>query len=133
MPSVTTGALVANHMRFMHLADMRPAKLKRFLRMPHFDEHLELHRLDCTSSHGKLDNYALAQSKLDELGEEQLRPPRLVDGRALLEAGYPAGPGLGRILAAAEDAQLEGEFASREQGIDWVRARFGPGGAPAAG
>ncbi|MEZ5366853.1 MAG: CCA tRNA nucleotidyltransferase [Bryobacterales bacterium] len=126
-------ALVANHMRFMHLADMRPAKLKRFLRMPHFDEHLELHRLDCTSSHGKLDNYELAQSKIEELGEEELRPARLVDGQALLAAGYRPGPQLGRILAAAEDAQLEGEFASQEQGLDWVRARFGPGDIPARG
>src|SRR5437660_4335177 len=33
---------------------------KRFLRLPRFDEHLELHRLDCLSSHRDL---ALRQSR----------------------------------------------------------------------
>ena len=117
-------ALVANHMRFMHVEEMRPAKLKRFLRMPHFDEHLELHRLDCESSHGKLDNYRLARAKLEGLSEDELRPARLVTGDALLRAGHRPGPALGRILAAAEDAQLEGEFATADEGLAWVREHF---------
>ena len=115
-------ALVANHMRFMHLAEMRPAKLKRFLRQPHFDQHLELHRLDCASSHGKLGNYDFAREKLAALSEEELRPKRLVTGADLIAAGYEPGPRLGKILAEAEDAQLEGAFATREDGLAWVRA-----------
>jgi poly(A) polymerase len=119
-------ALVANHMRFMHVDEMRPAKLKRFLRMPRFGEHLELHRLDCASSHGNLDNYDFARAKLAEVSEEELRPAKLVTGDILLEAGYRPGPELGRILAAAEDAQLEGEFGTTEEGLEWVRERFPP-------
>ncbi len=119
-------ALVANHMRFMHLREMRPAKLKRFLRQPHFDQHLELHRLDCASSHGKLGNYELAREKLEELSEEELRPARLVTGADLLAAGFTAGPDFSEILRAAEDAQLEGAFSTREDGIGWVRQRYQP-------
>ena len=117
-------ALVANHMRFMHVDEMRPAKLKRFLRMSRFEEHLELHRLDCTSSHGNLDNYHFAQAKLSEISEEELRPAKLISGDILLGAGYRPGPEMGRILAAAEDAQLEGEFQTPEEGLEWVRAQF---------
>jgi putative nucleotidyltransferase with HDIG domain len=49
-------SLVANHMRFKDVRQMRLGTLKRFLRLPHFDQHLELHRLDCLSSNGRLDS-----------------------------------------------------------------------------
>ncbi len=39
--------LIRQHMVFMNVRKMRPGRLKRFLRMPDFDLHLELHRLDC--------------------------------------------------------------------------------------
>ncbi len=41
-------ALIANHMRFTHVHQMRESTLKRMLRMDRFEEHLELHRLDCS-------------------------------------------------------------------------------------
>ena len=117
-------ALVANHMRFMHVNAMRPSKLKRFLRMPRFEEHLELHRLDCASSNGNFDNYELVQRKLAQLSEQDIRPERLLNGNDLIAAGYRPGPTLGRILAAAEDAQLEGEVTTREEALQWVREKF---------
>ena len=52
-------ALVANHLRFKDVPQMRTATLKRFVRLPRFEEHLELHRLDCLASHGSLDAYDL--------------------------------------------------------------------------
>src|SRR5581483_1264386 len=67
-------ALVANHMRFKDVDRMRDSTLKRFLRLEHFNEHLELHRLDCLASHRQLGNYELAVRKLRELSQEQLRP-----------------------------------------------------------
>src|SRR5947209_8975263 len=70
-------ALVANHMRFGHVGSMRKATLKRFVRLPNFDEHLELHRLDCLSSHGQLDSYRFVERFLDDTPPEQVRPPRL--------------------------------------------------------
>ena len=66
-------ALIANHMRFKDLPNMRESKIKRFLRMPAIEQHLELHRLDCTSSHGHLDNYDFAQRRLAEQPPEVLK------------------------------------------------------------
>ncbi len=110
-------ALVANHMRFMHLTQMRQSRLKRFLRTPDFDEHLELHRLDCLSSHGKLDNYDFARERLQRLPEEALRPAPLLTGHDLIAAGYQPGPAFKEALKLVEDAQLEGRITTKEEGI----------------
>lgn len=119
-------ALIENHMRFMHLKQMRPSKLKMFLRQPDFAEHLELHRLDCTASHGNLDNYEFARQALAAFGEEGLRPAPLVTGRSLIEDGFQAGPAFSKIIEAAEAAQLEGVFHTKEAGMEWVRRRWSP-------
>jgi poly(A) polymerase len=124
-------ALVANHMRFMHLLDMRESTLKKFLRMEHFDEHLELHRLDCLGSHGNLRIYEIARQRLEELPEEQLRPPRLVTGDDLIEAGYQPGPAFQKILSDVEDAQLEGRLSGRDEALSYIRERYPqPSGKP---
>src|SRR6202163_2789528 len=72
--------LVANHLRFKDVRQMRQATLKRFVRLPRFEEHLELHRLDCISSHGSLDAYEFLRRTLAETPPKQHRPPRLVSG-----------------------------------------------------
>ncbi|MGB6200024.1 MAG: CCA tRNA nucleotidyltransferase, partial [Candidatus Acidiferrales bacterium] len=82
-------ALVANHLRFKDVFQMRPATLKRFVRLPRFDEHLELHRLDCLSSHRNLDAYEFVRRFLAETPPEQVRPPRLVTGEDLKAMGLP--------------------------------------------
>ncbi len=119
-------ALIANHMRFSHVHQMRESTLKRMLRLPAFDEHLELHRLDCSSSHGHLENYEFAKAKFEQSAPEQLRPPRLVTGDDLIQAGYAPGPDFSRMLEVAEDAQLEARIHSKEEGLALVRATFGP-------
>jgi tRNA nucleotidyltransferase/poly(A) polymerase len=119
-------ALVANHMRFSHVHDMRESTLKRMLRMERFDEHLELHRLDCTSSHGNLDNYEFAKSKFEQSPPEELRPPRLLNGNDLIAAGYRPGPDFAKMLEAAEDAQLESRVQTKEEALALVKAMFGP-------
>jgi poly(A) polymerase len=118
-------ALVANHMRFAHVHQMRESTLKRMLRMDHFDEHLELHRLDCTSSHGNLENYELARIRFEQSPAEVLRPQRLLTGDDLIEAGYAPGPDFSRMLEAVEDAQLESRIQTTEQAMDLIRALFG--------
>ena len=121
--------LVANHMRFMHVEKMREARLKRFLREPYFGELLELHRVDCLASHGNLRTHEFCTRKLGEIHEEHLRPPRLLDGRDLMAMGYPAGPGLGEILFALEDEQLEGRISTGEEAREFARRHFPlPGG-----
>jgi putative nucleotidyltransferase with HDIG domain len=118
-------SLVANHMRFMDTGRMRESTLKRFLRMKNFGEHLELHRLDCLSGSGRLDNYKFVLARLAEMGEEELRPKPLLTGRDLIEEGYQPGPSFGKMLAAVEDAQLEGRVGSKEEALALVRAEFG--------
>jgi len=118
-------ALVANHMRFKDAPRMRESTLKRFLRLPRFDQHLELHRLDCLASHRLLENYEFIRRKLDELPAEQLKPPPLLTGRDLIAEGYTPGPQFSEMLAAVEDAQLEGHIHSTEEALDLVRELFG--------
>src|SRR5438105_14541044 len=48
---------VRQHMVFKDVPNMRVARLKRFMARPTFNDELELHRVDCASSHGMLDNY----------------------------------------------------------------------------
>jgi putative nucleotidyltransferase with HDIG domain len=118
-------ALVANHMRFADVFKMKPSTLKRFLRLPHFKEHLELHRLDCLSAAGRLENYDFVREKLHETPPEELKPKPLIDGRDLIEAGYVPGPQFSRMLTAVEDAQLEGRVQTKEDAMALVRQQFG--------
>ncbi|MBV9405909.1 MAG: CCA tRNA nucleotidyltransferase, partial [Acidobacteriaceae bacterium] len=80
-------SLVEHHMRFKDVCNMRPSTLKRFLRLPHFEEHLELHRLDCLASNGSTESYKYVLQKLAEMTQEDLRPTRLINGRDLISAG----------------------------------------------
>ena len=119
-------ALVANHMKFKDAPRMKESTLKRFLRLPAFDEHLELHRLDCSSSHHMLDNYHYVREKREAYGQEQITPPRLLTGKDLIAAGYSPGPWFSEALAAAEDAQLEGRISTKEEGLQLVMAMRTP-------
>jgi poly(A) polymerase len=113
-------ALVGNHMRFGAVGAMKKATLKRFVRLPRFDEHMELHRLDCLSSHRHLDAYEFVQHFLDETPPEQVRPERLVTGDDLLAMGLQPGPEFARILRGIEDAQLEGQLKTKEEAKEYV-------------
>jgi tRNA nucleotidyltransferase/poly(A) polymerase len=128
--SQQVGELVRHHLRFMHVPEMRESTLKRFLRLEHFDEHLELHRLDCLASHGDLSTWEFCSRKLQELSSEQVAPPPLLNGRDLIGMGFTPGPQFGQILVALEDAQLEGRVADREAAIRFVSAHFNPGTQP---
>ncbi len=110
-------ALIQNHMRFADIRKMKDSTLKRFLRMEKFDEHMELHRLDCLSSHGWLDNYQFAKDALTNMPPEVIRPPKLLTGDDLITAGWRPGPAFGRVLAEIEDAQLEGRITSKEEAL----------------
>jgi poly(A) polymerase len=114
-------ALVENHMRFGDIEKMKESTLKRFFRLPKFDEHLALHRLDVTSSHGDLSLYEFAKRRREELPEEEVRPALLVTGRDLISAGYKPGPRFKEMLALAEDAQLEGRIHTTEEGLEMIR------------
>ncbi len=124
-------ALVATHLRFKDVERMRESTLKKFLREPYFEEHLELHRLDCLASHGNLGHYEFLTAKLAELPAEVIKPPKLLTGNDLIAAGYSPGKAFMEILEAVEDGQLEGRFHSREDALAFVLSAFDrPGGRP---
>jgi poly(A) polymerase len=110
-------ALVAHHMRFKDVPKMKPATLKRFVRIEKFDEHLELHRLDSLASHGKLDNLELARRFIAETPPEQVRPPRLLTGDDLIALGLRPGPRFKAILYNIEEAQLDGTVQTHDEAI----------------
>jgi poly(A) polymerase len=111
-------------MVFKDVQNMRTAKLKRFMAREGFDEELELHRVDCQSSHGALDNYDFLKAKAEEFANEPLIPPPLVTGHDLMALGWKPGPHFGPILEAVQTAQLEGTLTTREEAIAWVRYNY---------
>ncbi len=117
-------ALVDNHMRFGHVSRMKESTLKKFLRLPDFQEHLALHRADSLASHGNLRTYEFLQKKLAETPPEIFRPAALITGDDLIAAGYVPGPRFREILETVEDAQLEGRLLSREAAIEYVQSAF---------
>ena len=120
-------ALVRDHLKFIDLPRMRPSTLKRFLGQEGFEEHLELHRLDCLGSHGNLDNWRLAAATLDRSEPEELHPHPILTGHDLIRMGYTPGPVFREILSSLRDAQLENRVKTRRQAQAWISARFAPG------
>ena len=116
--------LVLHHLRFKDVQKMRESTLKRFLRLPEFDDHLELHRLDCLASHKKLDNWEFCKEKLSELKPEEIKPKPLINGNDLIAMGYKTGPLFKRILTEVEDAHLEGSIKTHEDAKKFVQQKF---------
>ena len=112
---------VRQHMVFKDVPNMRVAKLKRFMARPTFEDELELHRVDCASSHALLDNYEFLLKKKEEFANEPIIPPPLVRGDDLIELGLKPGPQFGEILEAVETRQLEGALTNREEALAWVK------------
>jgi tRNA nucleotidyltransferase (CCA-adding enzyme) len=54
------------------------------------------------------------------IGAEHGRPAALVQGRDLLALGMQPGPQFGELLRRAYQAQIDGEFATTAEGIEWV-------------
>jgi poly(A) polymerase len=118
-------ALVDNHMRFGAAEEMRASTLKKFVRLPHFDEHLALHRLDCLSSHRNLDSYDFVRRFLEVTPPEQVRPERLMTGDDLQDLGFRPSPLFSQILQELEEAQLEGQIRTREEAKEYVLSKYG--------
>src|ERR1043166_5872534 len=119
-----TVEMVRQHMVFKDVPRMRVAKLKRFMARPTFEEELELHRVDCESSHRMLDNYDFLLRKREEFANEPIIPPPLVRGNDLIALGLKPGPQFSEILEAVETRQLEGKFKTREEALEWVKQEY---------
>jgi poly(A) polymerase len=118
--------LVRNHLRLCMAPRMRPSTLKRMLAEEGFTELLELSRLDALASSSYMDFYHYCRRALQDLGTEEIRPPRLLGGDDLIAMGFAPGPRFKTILKDVEDHQLDGALCSRDEALDYVRQHYGP-------
>ena len=114
--------MVANHMTFKDVQNMRQSKLKRFMSRSTFNDEIELHRVDCLGSWGGLDNYDFLNKKMIEFANEPIIPQPLLTGKDLIELGWSPGPDLGQTLNSVQDLQLEGKLNSKDEALDWVKS-----------
>lgn len=116
--------MVARHMQFMNVMDMRTAKLKRFMAPECFEQEMELHRVDCASSNGFTENYDFLRQKQEEFANEPIIPEPFVTGRDLIDRGHQPGPAFKNILEAIQTEQLEGRISSRTEAISFLEKEF---------
>ncbi len=114
-------ACVDGHMRFKDVKKMRESTLKKFMQRNTFETELEQHKIDCLASHGDISNWRFLRKKVKTLSKEEIKPKPLINGRDLLDLGYPEGPLIGKILRAVEEAQLDGKLSTKDEAISWVR------------
>ena len=117
----TVKEMVQHHMQFKDVPKMRPSTLKRMMSRPTFPLELELHRIDCASSHGDLSHYDYLKHLIETMPPEQIAPPQLISGRDLLAMGLRPGKEVGRILEAVRIAQLEESVQTRAEALDMAR------------
>jgi tRNA nucleotidyltransferase/poly(A) polymerase len=120
-------AAVENHMTFKDVQKMRTSTLKRFIARPTFEDEMELHRVDCMSSNGLVDNYEYLRAKQAEFAStpEPLIPKPLASGHDLIAMGHAPGPRFRELLTSVQNLQLEGAITSREQALEWLKAHAG--------
>ena len=116
--------MVRHHMAFKDTPHMRPAKLRRFLARETFTEELELHRVDCLSSHGGLDIHDFLKARQSEFANEPIIPPRLITGKDLIAMGWKPGPRFRKALEEIQTRQLEGSLRSRDEAIAFLEGEF---------
>jgi poly(A) polymerase len=121
----TVKELVQHHMQFKDVPKMRPSTLKRMMVRPTFPLELELHRIDCASSHGDLTHYEFLQHQLEVMSAEEIDPPALISGRDLIAMGLPPGRVFAQILEAVRVAQLEGAVQTRAEALALARKHAG--------
>ncbi len=115
---------VDNHMKFANVKEMRVGKLKQFVARENFPVELEMHKIDCLASHGKLELYRFLKSKMKEFKQEDLKPKRLISGNDLIALGIEPGPIMKEILEEVYSLQLESKIASQDEAIRWVKKRY---------
>lgn len=114
-------AMVARHMKFMHVQEMRTARLRQFMAEPTFGQELELHRVDCASSNGFTDNYDFLLAKREEFAAEPLIPEPLITGEDLIDMGLKPGPRFRELLEAVQTEQLEGRILDRDKALTYLK------------
>ena len=115
---------VLHHMQFKDAPKMRKATLRRVLLRETFPLELQLHRLDCLGSHGRLDVYDFLVAQSAELAQQpEIRPP-LLTGADLIKLGVKPGPAMGKLLAEIRELQLADELKTKSVARAWAKAHL---------
>jgi poly(A) polymerase len=115
---------VRYHMQFKDAPAMRKSTLRRMLMRPTFPLELQLHRLDCLGSHGRLDSYDYLTEQLRELEQQPHLVPPLLTGDDLKALGLQPGPAMGALLADLRERQLQDELHTPHEAREWARKRI---------
>ncbi len=116
--------LILEHLKFKDIFNMRESTLKKFLSLPYFEEHMQMHLADCMASHGKTDAYDFIREKMEEYGREEIKPIPLLGGQDLIDLGYSPGPVFSEMLGQVEELQLENRLSSKEEAIEFVLKNY---------
>jgi len=114
-------SLVKEHMKFGNVEQMKKSTFKRFISIDNFEDHLALHKADCLGSHGNLSLYDYTLRRMGELQNEPIAPKPIITGDDLISLGLTPGPKFKAILSEIFDEQLEGNFHSKEEGIELAK------------
>ena len=118
--------LIEDHLKFRDVFKMREATLERFIREPHFEELLALHRADAIATDGNLAFYEFCSSRVDAMKKTSGSDGgiRLIDGTDLIQLGLHPGPDFSEILRTVEDLALEHKLNSKEDALEYVVKHF---------
>lgn len=112
---------VTNHMRFSVVDEMRPSKYKNIIAKNTFPMELELHRIDCISSNGLLQNFVFLLDKIIEQQGQTKLPPPLLTGKDLLKIGLKPGPEFGRILKKISELQNDKIVNTKKEAFEYIK------------
>ena len=116
--------LTRDHLKFKDAPNMKASTLKRFLRNPNFDLHLQMHYIDCMASHQNLTLHKFCLEELAKLPAEVLRPPAFISGNDLIALGFKPGPEFKKILEAIETEQLEGRINDKNGALEFIQKNY---------
>jgi len=119
-------ALVGDQLKFRDAFKMREATLQRFVREPHFEKLIKIHRAEAMASDGNLAFYEFTLAKFNEYKKslETESSPKLLDGNDLIQLGLRPGKEFSEILKNVEDLTFERKLHSKEEALEYVVKNF---------
>lgn len=116
----TVATVVRHHMQFKDAPQMRKATLRRMLLRETFPLELQLHRLDCLGSNGRLDTYEFLLAQAAALASQPAIHPPLLTGADLIALGIKPGKAMGALLQEIRELQLSDELKTPAEARAWV-------------
>lgn len=119
----TVVCYVKNHMKFFNVQMMKKSTLMRFVKTPNFSELKQLAKLDVLASNNNFTDLDFLEKFLEE-NASALNAVRLVTGNDFVALGFKPGPNFKVMLDAVETEQYEGRVSTRDEALNFVKAKF---------